>query len=129
MIQYIIECITGLFAGVFLGVTGIPTIGLMLLILDYFKLNDYKTILGTIMFLNLFPISAGSFFEFYKAKQIDFRMGLVLLSSIIIGSYFGSKLVISEDYKLSTKTIKYITSGFGALISIAFYFSAQYEKN
>jgi uncharacterized membrane protein YfcA len=129
MIQYIIECITGLLAGLILGITGIPAIGLMLLILDYFKITDYKTILGTVMFLNLFPISGISFFEFYKAKQIDFVMGFILLISIIIGSSFGSKLVISEDYKLSTKTIKYITSGFGALISIAFYFSAQYEKN
>ena len=129
MIQYIIECITGLLAGLILGITGIPAMGLLLLILDYFKITDYKTILGTIMFLNLFPISGSSFFEFYKAKQIDFVMGFILLISIIIGSSFGTKLVISEDYKLSTKTIKYITSGFGALISITFYFSAQYEKN
>jgi len=28
--------------------------------LDYFKINDYKSILGAVLFLNLFTISLGS---------------------------------------------------------------------
>ena len=52
MIQYIIELFFGLICGVFLGLTGIPGTGLTMLGLDYFKVNDYKSILGAILFVN-----------------------------------------------------------------------------
>jgi uncharacterized membrane protein YfcA len=129
MNQYIVELILGLIAGIFLGITGIPAIGLILLILDYLKIGDYKSNLGSILFLNLFPITIGSIYEFYKANKINYNLGFILLFSIIIGSFFGSKMVVGEKNKLSTKTIKYITSALGFIIAIAFFISAQYEKN
>jgi uncharacterized membrane protein YfcA len=129
MNQYIIEAIIGITAGLFLGVTGIAPAGLVLLALDYFKIGDYITNLGTILFLNLFPITIGSVWEFYKSKKINTSMGFILLFSIITGSYLGSKMVVGEKNKLSIKTIKYITSGLGLIISISFLISAYYEKN
>lgn len=39
MIQYIIECITGLLAGLFLGITGMPTIGFFVINTRLFKNN------------------------------------------------------------------------------------------
>lgn len=129
MIQYIIEVICGLMTGIFLGATGIPATGLALLILDFFKVADYKTILGAILFLNLFPISAGSVLEFYKAGKIDFNMGWILLISTVIGSYFSSKLVVTDKNKLSNKTIKYITAYLSFITGILFLVSAYYEKS
>ena len=129
MNQSIIEIIVGMLCGLFLGITGIAPTGLVLLALDFFNIGDYITNLGTILFLNLFPISIGSVWEFYKSKKINFKMGFILLFSIIIGSYLGSKLVVGENFKLSEKTIKYITSALGFTIFVSFLISAQYEKN
>jgi uncharacterized membrane protein YfcA len=129
MNQQIIELIIGLIGGLFLGITGIAPTGLILIALDYLKLGDYITNLGTIIFLNLFPITIGSVWEFYKTKQINFELGFILLFSIIIGSYLGSKLVVGNKYKLTPRTIKYITSALGFIIFIAFFISAQHEKS
>jgi len=128
MNQYIIEIFVGVVCGLFLGITGIPATGLVLLALEYFKIGDYITNLGSILFLNLFPITIGSIWEFYKSKKINFTLGFILLLSIIFGSYIGSKFVVNEKYKLTKKTIKYITSGLGFTIFVLFLISAQYEK-
>lgn len=129
MFEIFIEFLLGLISGIFLGITGIPALPLTMLILDYLKINDYKNILGAIMFVNLFPISIGSAWEFYKAKRIDFKMGFIILISIIIGSYYSSKFVVTYKNKLSNKTIKYITSGLGLIVSVLFFISAYYETN
>jgi uncharacterized membrane protein YfcA len=128
MNQYVIELILGLLAGFFSGIRGILPIGLLLISFDYLNFGDYRSNLGAIALLNLFPISIGSFWEFYKAKKINYSMGYILLFSIIIGGYIGTKLVVEERFKLSKKTIKYITSGLGFIIGILFLVSAHYEK-
>jgi len=128
MLQYIIEAISGLVTGLFLGATGIPATGIALFILDFFKVSDYKTILGAILFLNLFPISAGSVWEFYKAGKIDLSMGWILVISTMIGSYISSKLVVNDKHKLSNKNIKYITAYFSFFTGILFLGSAYYDK-
>jgi uncharacterized membrane protein YfcA len=129
MNQYIIEIILGVLCGLILGITGIPATGLILLALEYFKIGDYINNLGSILFLNLFPITIGSVWEFYKSKKINFTLGFILLFSIIFGSYIGSKFVVNEKYKLTKKTIKYITSVLGFTIFVSFLISAQYEKD
>jgi uncharacterized membrane protein YfcA len=129
MIQYIIETFFGFLSGLFLGITGIPATGFILLGLDYFKVNNYKSILGTVLFLNLFPISLGSVWEFYKAGKIDFTMGWILLITTIIGSYIGSKYVVSGKNQFTNKTIKYITAYLSFFTGFLFIISAYYEKN
>jgi len=128
MNQYVIELILGLIAGLFSGITGILPIGLLLICFDYLNFGDYRSNLGAIALLNLFPISIGSFWKFYKTKKINYSLGYILLISIIIGGYLGSKFVVEERFKLSKKTIKYITSGLGFTVGILFLISAQYEK-
>jgi uncharacterized membrane protein YfcA len=129
MNQYIIELILGLIAGLFSGITGILPVGLLLIIFDFLKIGDYASNLGAIALLNLFPISIGSFWEFFKANKVNYSMGYILLLSIVTGSYFGSKFVVSENLKFSKKTIKYISSILGFIIGFLFLISAQYETN
>jgi uncharacterized membrane protein YfcA len=129
MFQYIIELVFGLLSGVLMGITGIPGLPLLILIFDYFKISEYKKLLGAILFVNLFPISIGSVWEFYKNKQIDFTMGWIVLLSTIIGGFIGSKLVVDDKNKLSHKSIKYISGIFAIFTGILFFISAQYEKN
>jgi uncharacterized membrane protein YfcA len=126
MNQYIIELTLGLLAGLFSGVTGILPVGVLLIMFEYLGIGTYSSNLGAIALLNLFPISIGSFWNFYKNKSVNYSMGFILLLSIITGGYFGSLLVVDKDYKLSHKTIKYITSFLGFFIGITFLISAQY---
>jgi uncharacterized membrane protein YfcA len=129
MNQYIIELLLGLMAGTFSGITGIMPAGLLLILFDLLKIGDYKSNLGAIALLNLFPISLGSFFNFYKSNNVNYSMGFVLLFSIIVGGYLGSELVVDKKYQLSKKTIKYITATLGIIIFITFIISAYYEKD
>jgi uncharacterized membrane protein YfcA len=129
MREIILEFIFGLLSGLFLGVTGIAPTGLLLLIFEYFKIGDYTSNLGALLFLNLFPISIGSVWDFYKAGKINYSMGWVVLLSIIIGSFISSKYVVGNKINLSKKTLKYITSLLGFFIFVLFFISALYEKN
>jgi uncharacterized membrane protein YfcA len=129
MNQYIIELFLGLLCGLFLGITGIAPTSLILILLEYFKIGEYKSNLGAILLLNMFPLTIGSIYEFYKSKNINFELGIILLFSVVLGSYFGSKTVVGNNFKLSIKQIKYITSLLGLIIFILFLISAYYEKN
>jgi uncharacterized membrane protein YfcA len=127
MNQYIIELILGLSAGILSGSTGIMPTGLLLLFFDYFGIGNYKSNLGAIALLNLFPISLGSFWNYYKTNNVNYSMGFILLFSVIIGGYFGSKLVVDKKYELSKKMIQYLTSCLGFIIGIMFLIAAQYD--
>lgn len=124
---YVIEVILGLLTGLCLGITGLAPTALTVLALEYFKIGDFKTNIGTMLFINLFPISIGSVVEFYKAKKINFLIGCILLASVIVGSWLGSKLVVG-DYQMSVKTVKYLSSFIGFMIFLAFLISGYYEK-
>ena len=129
MNQYIIEAVLGLISGVFLGITGILPVGLIVIILDYLNIGDYRSNLGAIMFINLFPYTIGSVYEFYKTKNINYKLGLILIFSIIIGSYIGSKYVVGSGLKLSIKQIKYISAIIGLTMFFLFFTSAYYETD
>ena len=130
MKQFLIESILGLTAGLFLGVTGFAPTGIILIVLDLLKIGDYKSNLGAILLLNLFPITIGSVFEFYKSNQINYSLGFILLLSIIAGSFIGSKFVVGDkNNNFSIKEIKYITAYLSFAIGTIFMFSAYYEKS
>ena len=127
MNQYIIEILLGLIAGLLSGATGILPVGILLIIFEYLGIGNYKSNLGAIALLNLFPISIGSFWNYYKTNNINFSMGFTLLLSIIIGGYFGSILVVDKRYELSKKQINYLSSLLGFVIGISFLIVAQSE--
>ncbi len=126
MFNTIIICLIGLISGILLGITGILPLGFFIILLKYFDVGvgDYKTILGTVLYVILFPLTIGSVFEFYKANKINFCVGNILLVTIVIGSYIGSKLVLDEHLKLTEKTIKYITAVMTLIASILFFIAA-----
>ena len=128
MYQFVIKTVLGLITGLFLGITGILPIGLLLIALDILKIGDYKSNLGAIIFFNLFPITIGSFFDFYKANQINFSLGVILLASVTFGSFIGSKYVVGEKIVFSVRDIKYITAYLSIFVGIVFLISAYYEK-
>jgi hypothetical protein len=56
-------------------------------------------------------------------------LGWILLISIIVGSYIGSKYVVGAGLKLSIKQIKYISAMVGLITCILFFISAYYETD
>ena len=128
MNENLITVILGLLTGSILGVTGFAPTSIILFVLEYLKIGDYKTNLGTILFLNVFPISGLSAFEFYKHKNINFTMGIILTLTVIFSSYISSKFAVGED-AMSNKTLKYITAIISLIIAILFFYMGYYEKN
>ena len=124
MFNIILICLIGLISGLLLGLTGILPLGFFLILFKYFNVGDYKTIIGTVLYVILFPLTIGSVWEFYKTKKINFFVGNILLVTMIIGSYFGSKLVLDERFQLTEKTIKYISAIMSFVFSIAFFITA-----
>lgn len=124
MFNIILICLIGLISGLLLGLTGILPLGFFVLFLKYLNVGDYKTVLGTVLYVFLFPISVGSVFEFYKAKKINFFIGNILLITLIIGSYISSKFLLEEQFKITEKTIKYISCVMTFLASIVFFIDA-----
>ena len=128
MNELLIESFLGLFAGFFLGITGIAPTGLILIALEILKIGDYKTNLGSVLFLNLFPISIGSVYEFYKAKKINFKLGSILTLGLIIGSFISSKMFLEREKIITPQILKYITSFLGFSIGIIYFLSAYFHN-
>ena len=128
MNETLIIVILGLMSGVLLGLTGFTPTAIILFVLDYLKIGDYKTNLGTMLFFNLFPISSGSIYEFYKNDKINYTMGIILTITIILSSYLGGKLAVGNN-SLSIKTLKYITGVMSFIIALIYFYSAYKEKN
>ena len=124
MFNTIFVALIGLISGLLLGLTGILPLGFFIILFKFLNIGDYKTILGTVLYVILFPLSLGSVWEFYKAKKINFFVGNILIITMVIGSYFGSKLVIDEHFKLTEKTIKYISAVMTLTASIIFFITA-----
>jgi len=124
MFNTIIICLIGIISGVLFGITGILPLGFFILLLKYLNVGDYKTILGTVLYVVVFPLSIGSVLEFHKAKKINFFVGNILLITMVFGSYIGSKLVLDDHFKLTEKTVKYISACLTLTASILFFISA-----
>jgi uncharacterized membrane protein YfcA len=119
----------GGFSGFLSGFTGINSIGIVLAGLSISQIiTDYKSIIGTIIYVLIFPTSIGSLWEFYKSGKINFLIGNILLVSVFLGSYMGSLVVLSNKYKISEKTIKYVSGIFALTMGGYFITSAYYLK-
>ena len=107
-----------------MGLTGNLFMGFVIVLFKYLNVGDYKTIIGTTLYVMVFPLTFGSVKEFYEEKKINFFVGNILLITLIIGSYFGSKLVLDERFKFTEKKIKYITAILLFFSSILFFIEA-----
>jgi len=81
--------------------------------------------MGTVLYLAMFPITIGSVYEFYITNNINFTVCNILLITSIIGSWIGSKIVLSNKLHISIKFIKYVTAIITAFISLYFFYAAS----
>ena len=117
----------GLITGVFTGFTGLSSMGLILMSLSVSHIiEDYISIIGTVLYVLMFPTTIAGVWEYYKQKKINFLVANLLLISLLVGSYIGAKITLSSKYKISEKSIKYTTS-FIALSMGSYFFITAYN--
>jgi uncharacterized membrane protein YfcA len=119
-IQYLIVLIVGFLSGFVTGSTGIAATGLVLAAMSLTQIiPDYRVVMGTILYVFMFPFTAGSSYEFYKKGFINFTIGNILILGIVCGSLLGTNFILHK-YKLSVAHIKLITGIISLTISITF---------
>ncbi len=99
----------GLAAGFLSGMVGIGGGIIIVPVLVYFLGFTQHQAQGTTLFMFLLPIGILGVMNYHKQGFVDYKTALIICSTFIFGSYFGSKLSISLDQK----TVKQI---FGAII-------------
>ena len=99
----------GLAAGFLSGLVGIGGGIIIVPVLVYFLGFSQHQAQGTTLFMFLLPIGIFGVLNYHKQGYVDYKTALIICSTFIFGSYFGSKFAISIDQK----TIKQI---FGVII-------------
>lgn len=99
----------GLAAGFLSGMVGIGGGIIIVPVLVYFLGFTQHQAQGTTLFMFLLPIGILGVMNYHKQGYVDYKTALIVCSTFVFGSYFGSKLSISLDQK----TVKQI---FGAII-------------
>jgi uncharacterized membrane protein YfcA len=99
----------GLLAGFLSGMVGIGGGIIIVPVLVYFLGFTQHQAQGTTLFMFLLPIGILGVMNYHKQGYVDYKTALIICSTFVFGSYFGSKLAISLDQKM----IKQI---FGAVI-------------
>lgn len=110
----ILLLLIGLAAGFMSGMVGIGGGVVIVPMLVYFLAFDQKMAQGTTLFMFMFPIGILGVINYYKNGNIDIKTALVIMSTFIIGAYFGSKTALKFDQE----TLKKIFGIFLALVSL-----------
>lgn len=114
MNEVLILLVVGLLAGFLSGLIGIGGGIVIVPVLVYLLNFNQKTAQGTTLFMFLFPIGILGVHNYYKAGHLDYKTALIMAVTFVIGSYFGSKMVIAID----TKIVKQMFGAFIILIGI-----------
>lgn len=99
----------GLAAGFLSGMVGIGGGIIIVPVLVYFLGFTQHQAQGTTLFMFLLPIGILGVMNYHKQGYVDYKTALIICTTFVFGSYFGSKLSISLDQKM----VKQI---FGAII-------------
>ncbi|MDA9299137.1 TSUP family transporter [Crocinitomicaceae bacterium] len=110
------------FASGALGLTSAPIIVPLLTLLK--MVESYKVAIGTTLFAVLPPLSIGAVYTYYKHKQVNVRLGLILMVIVALASYGGGKFTETAH----PRTIAYITSALLLFLSSFWFYCAHTGK-
>ena len=110
--------VLGLIAGVMSSLVGIGGGVIIVPALVFLFAMSQKMAQGTSLVMLLPPVGLLGVINYYKAGYVDFKIAGVLIVAFIIGSYFGSKLVMN----LEDTTIKRIFGVFLAAMAVKYVF-------
>jgi uncharacterized membrane protein YfcA len=90
----------GLAAGFLSGMVGIGGGIIIVPVLVYFLGFSQHQAQGTTLFMFMLPIGILGVMNYHKQGYVDYKTALIICTTFILGSFFGSKLAISLDQKL-----------------------------
>ena len=118
ILTIILGSLSGILGGAFgLGGSFIMLPGLMLLGIT----PDFQTAVGTTLLSLLPPVSLLAVIQYYKRKQVDIPVGIILFITYFIFAYYGT--FINEMY--SEKTLKFCNGIVFLIISIYFLWESK----
>jgi uncharacterized membrane protein YfcA len=93
----------GLVAGVLSGLVGIGGGIVIVPVLVYFIGMTQHQAQGTTLFMFMLPIGVLGVYNYYQKGNVDVKTALIMASTFLVGSYFGSKIALSIDQKILKK--------------------------
>jgi uncharacterized protein len=90
----------GLAAGFLSGMVGIGGGIIIVPVLVYFLGFTQHQAQGTTLFMFMLPIGILGVMNYHKQGYVDYKTALIICTTFVLGSFFGSKLAISLDQKL-----------------------------
>ena len=90
----------GLNAVILSGLVGIGGGIIIVPVLVYFLGFTQHQAQGTTLFMFMLPIGFLGVMNYHKQGYVDYKIALIICTTFILGSFFGSKLAISLDQKL-----------------------------
>jgi uncharacterized membrane protein YfcA len=109
----LILAIIGIFAGVLSGFVGVGGGVIIVPALVFFLGISQHTAQGTSLFVLSMPVVLFAVINYWKSGNVEWKYGLVIAATFLIGAYIGSKLSL----KLSHGMVKLIFGVFLAYVS------------
>jgi len=109
----LILSIIGLFAGILSGFVGVGGGVIIVPALVFILGLTQHEAQGTSLFVLMMPVVALAVFNYWKAGNINWKFGLIIASTFLVGGFIGSKLSL----RLSPGLVKLIFGIFLAYVS------------
>jgi len=93
--QILALVVIGLAAGMLSGMFGVGGGVIIVPALMYFMAMSQHEAQGTSLALMLLPIGFLAVWNYWKVGAVDWKAGLIVAATFVIGGYFGSKISIS----------------------------------
>jgi uncharacterized membrane protein YfcA len=106
----IILVLIGLFAGILSGFVGVGGGIIIVPALVFFLGLTQHQAQGTSLFVLSMPVVIFAVINYWKTDNVNWKFGLIVASTFVVGAYFGSKLSL----KLSPGMVKLV---FGILLA------------
>jgi uncharacterized membrane protein YfcA len=109
----LILAIIGVFAGILSGFVGVGGGVIIVPALVFFLGISQHTAQGTSLFVLSMPVVLFGVINYWKSGNVEWKYGLVIAATFLVGAYIGSKLSL----KLSPGMVKLIFGIFLAYVS------------
>lgn len=106
--------LTGLAAGILGGFIGVGGGIIVVPALVVFLGLSQHTAQGTSLTMMLPPIAILAVMNYYKAGEVNFKYGIILALTFVVGGYLGSKLSL----KLDPNKVKFIFGVFMLIVAV-----------
>jgi len=110
----IVLVLIGILAGILSGFVGVGGGILIVPALIYFLGMSQHEAQGTSLFVLLLPVGILAVLNYSKSGQMNWKFGLIIALTFVVGGYIGSKLAL----KISPSVVKLIFGAIMAIVSI-----------